>query len=96
MAYPGFGDPAVQYRDLYDAERAAVKCLLSFAQFEREVTSERIRDKIAAINAGASGSGQRAAWVRAEMRRKHLFADQRVIFWINVRYRSRCTTSIIL
>jgi len=40
------GHPAVQHHDLNgppDTQRT-----LSFAQFEREVTSERIRDKIAA------------------------------------------------
>jgi site-specific DNA recombinase len=37
------GHPAVQYYDIYGAP-----VLLSFAQFEREVTGERIRDKIAA------------------------------------------------
>jgi site-specific DNA recombinase len=35
-----------QYHDLHG--QAYPQCLLSFAQFEREVTSERIRDKIAA------------------------------------------------
>jgi hypothetical protein len=40
------GDPAVQHRDQHGS--ADVDVLLSFAQFEREVTAERIRDKIAA------------------------------------------------
>ena len=43
--------------------RLTLNVLLSFAQFEREVTSERIRDKIAASNARACGS---AAWCRSD------------------------------
>jgi DNA invertase Pin-like site-specific DNA recombinase len=41
-----FGDAAVQYDDVDGAPDLNV--LLSFAQFEREVIGERIRDKIAA------------------------------------------------
>jgi site-specific DNA recombinase len=47
--------------------RVTLSMLLSFAQFEREVTGERIRDKIAASkrsacgSAAASGSGIRCA-----------------------------------
>ena len=44
--------------------RLTLNVLLSFAQFEREVTSERIRDKIAASKARACGS---AAWCRSAM-----------------------------
>ena len=40
------GHPAVQHDDVHGP--AHLNVLLSFAQFEREVTSERIRDKIAA------------------------------------------------
>ena len=39
--------------------RLTLNVLLSFAQFEREVTGERIRDKIAASKKRAFGS---AAW----------------------------------
>jgi DNA invertase Pin-like site-specific DNA recombinase len=35
--------------------RLTLNVLLSFAQFEREVIGERVRDKIAASNARASG-----------------------------------------
>jgi DNA invertase Pin-like site-specific DNA recombinase len=35
--------------------RLTLNVLLSFAQFEREVTSERIRDKIAPQTQGAMG-----------------------------------------
>jgi site-specific DNA recombinase len=37
--------------------RLTLNVLLSFAQFEREVTGERIRDKIAASKRKASGWG---------------------------------------
>jgi len=40
------GNPAVQYRWIHG--KLTLNVLLSFAQFEREVTGERIRDKIAA------------------------------------------------
>ncbi|MGC2225118.1 MAG: recombinase family protein [Methylocella sp.] len=40
------GDAAVQYDDLHG--RLTLNMLLSFAQFEREIAGERIRDKIAA------------------------------------------------
>ncbi|WP_287434724.1 recombinase family protein [Maritimibacter sp.] len=44
--------------------RLTLNVLLSFAQFEREVTAEmRIRDKIAASKRRGSGWGQRASWV---------------------------------
>jgi site-specific DNA recombinase len=35
--------------------RSTLNVLLSFAQFEREVTGERIRDRIAASRTGAFG-----------------------------------------
>ena len=42
--------------------RLTLNVVLSFAQFEREVTAERIRDKVAASNARASGWGARCQW----------------------------------
>jgi DNA invertase Pin-like site-specific DNA recombinase len=47
--------------------RLTLNVLLSFAQFERELTSERIRDKIPPPSARGSGS---AAWRRSAMTRK--------------------------
>ncbi len=44
--------------------RLTLNVLLSFAQFEREVTGERIRDKIAASKSKASGWG---AWFRSDI-----------------------------
>jgi DNA invertase Pin-like site-specific DNA recombinase len=48
-----------QFNTTSSMGRLTLNVLLSFAQFEREVTSERIRDKIAAPSARACGS---AAW----------------------------------
>ena len=39
-------DPGLQHHDIHG--EAHVDCVLSFAQFEREVIGERIRDKFAA------------------------------------------------
>ena len=50
-----------QFNTTTSMGRLTLNVLLSFAQFEREVTSERIRDKIAASKRKASGS---AAWSR--------------------------------
>ncbi len=48
--------------------RLALNVLLSFAQFEREVTAERIRDKIAASKKkGLWMGGCAAAWVRSAL-----------------------------
>ena len=45
--------------------RLTLNVLLSFAQFEREVTAERIRDKIAASKRkGLVDGRQRTAWIR--------------------------------
>ena len=45
--------------------RLTLNMLLSFAQFEREVTAERIRDKIAASKAEGSVDGwERAHWLQ--------------------------------
>ena len=41
-----FGDAAIQHHELDGAPDP--QCAVAFAQFEREVTGERIRDKIAA------------------------------------------------
>src|SRR5216110_3255556 len=49
-----------QFNTTSSMGRLTLNVLLSFAQFEREVTAERIRDKIAAISATSleeSGSG---------------------------------------
>lgn len=44
--------------------RLTLNVLLSFAQFEREVTAERIRDKTAASKArGMWMGGSRTAWL---------------------------------
>ena len=46
--------------------RLTLNMLLSFAQFEREVTAERIRDKICRIQGeGHVDGGHTAAWLRA-------------------------------
>ena len=51
--------------------RLTLNVLLSFAQFEREVTGERIRDKIAASKAkGMWMGGSCPAWLRSTGRRK--------------------------
>jgi DNA invertase Pin-like site-specific DNA recombinase len=59
-----------QFNTTRSMGRLTLNVLLSFAQFEREVTSERIRDKIAAQgprsrNAAAAG---RAARLRTGLR----------------------------
>ena len=46
-----------QFNTTTSMGRLTLNVLLSFAQFEREVTSERIRDKIAASNERAFGWG---------------------------------------
>jgi site-specific DNA recombinase len=45
-----------QFNTTTSMGRLTLNVLLSFAQFEREVTSERIRDKIAASKRKGSGS----------------------------------------
>ena len=44
-----------QFNTTHSMGRLTLNILLSFAQFEREIIGERIRDKIAANAAGASG-----------------------------------------
>ena len=44
-----------QFNTTTSMGRLMLNVLLSFAQFEREVTGERIRDKIAASNGRACG-----------------------------------------
>ena len=51
-----------QFNTTTSMGRLTLNVLLSFAQFEREVTSERIRDKIAASKRKGCGS---AAWRRS-------------------------------
>ena len=51
-----------QFNTTTSMGRLTLNVLLSFAQFEREVTSERIRDKISASKRKCSGS---AAWSRS-------------------------------
>src|SRR6478735_3777739 len=51
-----------QFNTTSSMGRLTLNVLLSFAQFEREVTSERIRDKIAASKRKGHGS---AAWRRS-------------------------------
>ena len=53
-----------QFNTTTSMGRLTLNVLLSFAQFEREVTSERIRDKIAASKRKGLGS---AAWRRSAM-----------------------------
>ena len=48
--------------------RLTVNVLLSFAQFEREVTGERIRDKIALEEEGHLDGGRRSLGYRVENR----------------------------
>ena len=52
--------------------RLTLNMLLSFAQFEREVTSERIRDKIAA-------SKRRGMWMGGEVPVGYLVSDRKLI-----------------
>ncbi len=47
--------------------RLTLNMLLSFAQFEREVTAERIRDKIAASIRKGSGWAGRSPWATSPM-----------------------------
>jgi len=51
-----------QFNTTTSMGRLTLNILLSFAQFEREVTGERIRDKIAASKAKASGRGAAPPW----------------------------------
>jgi Resolvase, N terminal domain len=52
--------------------RLTLNVLLSFAQFEREVTGERIRDKIAASKKkGLWMGGQARAWLRRQKQEAH-------------------------
>ena len=52
-----------QFNTTTSMGRLTLNVLLSFAQFEREVTSERIRDKIAASKRRALGRGHPALWL---------------------------------
>ena len=52
--------------------RLTLNVLLSFAQFEREVTGERIRDKIAA-------SKKKGMWARGADHQRRLLRDQRQV-----------------
>ena len=75
--------PAVQHHDIDG--RLTLNVLLSFAQFEREVTSERIRDKIAAskrkglwvggmVPLGYQAKDRKIAMVESEARTvRHIF-----------------------
>ena len=49
-----------QFNTTTSMGRLTLNVLLSFAQFEREVTGERIRDKIAASEAEGDVDGRRA------------------------------------
>src|SRR5262249_54934831 len=53
-----------QFNTTTSMGRLTLNVLLSFAQFEREVTAERIRDKISASSARGSGS---EGWPRLAM-----------------------------
>jgi site-specific DNA recombinase len=57
-----------QFNTTTSMGRLTLNVLLSFAQFEREVTSERIRDRSPPPNARAFGS---AAWPRLAMTRRN-------------------------
>jgi site-specific DNA recombinase len=52
-----------QFNTTTSMGRLTLNVLLSFAQFEREVTSERIRDKIAASKRKGLGRRQPAPWL---------------------------------
>jgi DNA invertase Pin-like site-specific DNA recombinase len=52
-----------QFNTTTSMGRLTLNVLLSFAQFEREVTSERIRDKIAASKRKGFGSEATCLWV---------------------------------
>jgi DNA invertase Pin-like site-specific DNA recombinase len=51
-----------QFNTTQSMGRLTLNILLSFAQFEREIISERTRDKIAAQAQGASGSAASRSW----------------------------------
>lgn len=55
-----FTGPSVA--SLFDRQRLTLNILPSFAQFEREVTSERIRDKVAASKARGMWMGGSRPW----------------------------------
>ena len=55
-----------QFNTTTSMGRPTLNMLLSFAQFEREIAGERIRDKIAASKKKACGWGQRAARLRRQ------------------------------
>ena len=60
--------------------RLTLNVLLSFAQFEREVTGERIRDKIAA-------SKKKGMWARGADHQRRLLRDQRQVDFLDAELR---------
>lgn len=73
--------------------RLTLNVLLSFAQFEREVTAERIRDKIAASKAkGMWMGGTCPLGYRNEDRKLHIVEDEaatiRTLFELYIRYQN--------
>ena len=67
-----------QFNTTTSMGRLTLNVLLSFAQFEREVAGERIRDKIAASQAQGHVDGrQRAAWLRRQGPKAHRQSEPR-------------------
>src|ERR1700747_1860130 len=61
-----------QFNTTTSMGRLTLNCLLSFAQFEREVTSERIRDKIAA-------SKRKRLWVGGKVPLGYAVKDKQIV-----------------
>jgi len=62
-----------QFNTITSMGRLILNVLLSFAQFEREVTGERLRDKIAASKA----KGRERRRIRNPMRNRGIRRDER-------------------
>ena len=63
QAGPSFVSVTQAFNTTSSMGRLTLNVLLSFAQFEREVTAERIRDKVAASRPKACGWAAPAAWL---------------------------------
>ena len=70
-----------QFNTTTSMGRLTLNVLLSFAQFEREVTGERIRDKIAA-------SKQKGMWMGARYRSATMSAI--IVWWLTLRKPRPC------
>ncbi len=71
-----------QFNTTTSMGRLTLNMLLSFAQFEREVTGERIRDKLAATKKkGLWVGGQPPLGYRLEDRQLHIIPDEANLIW---------------